>query len=86
MRGFSGSGKFHAVKCDVTKENEVNDIFDWIKESLGRVDIMINNAGAFKQTSLIGKRHLKMVDFCIENLKNFDAFLKMAVLRMRWKS
>ena len=32
------------VKCDVSKEDEVNQMFDEIEQKLGGVDILINNA------------------------------------------
>jgi NAD(P)-dependent dehydrogenase (short-subunit alcohol dehydrogenase family) len=46
-------GKLHALKCDVTKENEVQAAFKWIKTNLGGVDILINNAGAAYSSKLI---------------------------------
>jgi len=45
-------GKLHPVKCDVTKEQDILAAFSWIKEHLGGVDIMINNAGVLHQSFL----------------------------------
>lgn len=42
---MTGSGKFYAKKCDITKEEEVAEVFGWIKKSFGTVNILINNAG-----------------------------------------
>ncbi|XP_067014718.2 dehydrogenase/reductase SDR family member 11 isoform X1 [Anabrus simplex] len=37
-------GKLYAKKCDVGKEEDILALFKWIKETLGGVDILINNA------------------------------------------
>jgi NAD(P)-dependent dehydrogenase (short-subunit alcohol dehydrogenase family) len=49
----SSPGKLHALKCDITKENEVQAAFKWIKTNLGGADILINNAGAAYSSKLI---------------------------------
>ena len=41
----SGPGKFFPVKCDVTKENEVLDMFKYIEKQFGTIHACINNAG-----------------------------------------
>jgi NADP+-dependent farnesol dehydrogenase len=48
----SAPGKLHALKCDVTKENEVQAAFKWVKTNLGGVDILINNAGGAYSSKL----------------------------------
>uniref|UniRef100_A0A1B0DLE1 Uncharacterized protein n=1 Tax=Phlebotomus papatasi TaxID=29031 RepID=A0A1B0DLE1_PHLPP len=45
----------HAVKCDVTSEEEIVKTFEWIEKTLGGVDVLINNAG-------IGSIDKKLVD------------------------
>jgi len=37
--------KFHAYQCDLTKESEIDGMFQWIKTNLSGVDVCINNAG-----------------------------------------
>lgn len=37
----------HAYKCDVSSEESVDAAFDWIIETFGGVDILINNAGVY---------------------------------------
>uniref|UniRef100_A0A1B6J719 Dehydrogenase n=1 Tax=Homalodisca liturata TaxID=320908 RepID=A0A1B6J719_9HEMI len=39
------SGTLHAIKTDITKEEDLKKAFKWIKENLGGVDVMVNNAG-----------------------------------------
>jgi NADP+-dependent farnesol dehydrogenase len=45
----------YAVKCDISNESEVLAAFKWVKDNLGGVDILINNAAFLSDTSLTGK-------------------------------
>uniref|UniRef100_A0A0A9ZFG6 Dehydrogenase/reductase SDR family member 11 n=1 Tax=Lygus hesperus TaxID=30085 RepID=A0A0A9ZFG6_LYGHE len=45
-------GKLSAVKCDVTKEEDVKNAFAWVKKNLGPPSVVINNAGVLKQTMI----------------------------------
>ncbi|KAF2894951.1 hypothetical protein ILUMI_11219, partial [Ignelater luminosus] len=45
-------GKLYACQADITKENDILEAFQWIKNNLGPVHILINNAGVFKTTNL----------------------------------
>lgn len=47
------SGKLHAVKCDVSNEDDIKNAFAWIENKLGGVDILVNNAGIIRATQLI---------------------------------
>jgi NADP+-dependent farnesol dehydrogenase len=51
----SATGKLYAVKCDVTKDSDIETAFKWVKDNLGGVDIMVNNAGVLFRCPLIGK-------------------------------
>jgi NADP+-dependent farnesol dehydrogenase len=48
----SAPGKLYALKCDITKESDVQAAFKWVKDNLGGVDILINNAGVAKNSKL----------------------------------
>lgn len=41
----SDTGKIHAVKADVTVEEDVLNAFKWAEDNLEKVDFLINNAG-----------------------------------------
>lgn len=38
------SGKFFPYKCDMGKNEEIQNLFVWIKEQFGKIHILINNA------------------------------------------
>ncbi|KAJ8932482.1 hypothetical protein NQ314_014627 [Rhamnusium bicolor] len=38
-------GKLYPVKVDMTKEEDILNGFEWVKENLGPVHILVNNAG-----------------------------------------
>jgi len=38
-------GKAIAVACDVTQEEDVEEVFDGVAKELGAIDILVNNAG-----------------------------------------
>ena len=40
-----GAGKAIAVRCDITKEDEVEAMYNKTREEFGRIDIVFNNAG-----------------------------------------
>ncbi|XP_060518418.1 uncharacterized protein LOC132697142 [Cylas formicarius] len=45
-------GTFHPVTCDISKEEDILNAFKYVKENLGYVHILINNAGIGVFTSL----------------------------------
>ncbi|GAB0092769.1 hypothetical protein DMENIID0001_078030 [Sergentomyia squamirostris] len=46
-------GNLHAVKCDVSKEEEIIKAFTSIDQKFNGIDVLINNAGIFRNTDLI---------------------------------
>ncbi|KAJ8932647.1 hypothetical protein NQ318_017659 [Aromia moschata] len=45
-------GKLYTVKADVSKEEDILKAFVWIKENVGPVHILVNNAGSFTMGNL----------------------------------
>ena len=46
--------KFYPMQCDVTKEEEILNVFHKVESTLGGVDILINNAAAIVYKPMIG--------------------------------
>jgi citronellol/citronellal dehydrogenase len=42
---IDAGGKAMAVRCDVTKEQSIQEMVDKTKKTFGRIDVLINNAG-----------------------------------------
>ncbi|XP_062558607.1 farnesol dehydrogenase-like [Armigeres subalbatus] len=45
--------RLHALKCDISKEDDVLKTFKLVEEKFGGVDVLINNAGIVRQTDLL---------------------------------
>jgi len=45
-------GKLYAVKCDISRDDDVVKAFGWILFELGGVDVLVNNAGVVRMVSL----------------------------------
>lgn len=54
MKNIKGKGKFYAMKCDVSKEEDVLQVFEWIRKNLGNIHVVINNAGITIKGKIIG--------------------------------
>ncbi|XP_053685029.1 farnesol dehydrogenase-like [Sabethes cyaneus] len=46
-------GQLHAVKCDVKKEEDILEAFKLVNEKFGGVDVLVNNAGVTRRTTLL---------------------------------
>jgi NAD(P)-dependent dehydrogenase (short-subunit alcohol dehydrogenase family) len=57
----SKTGKLYAIKCDVTKNSDIETAFKWVRDTLGGVDILVNNAGVAFNSPLVGKSSRKLL-------------------------
>lgn len=46
-------GKMYALKADVSKEEDILQAFQWVKDNLGPIHVLVNNAGIVRPTTLI---------------------------------
>lgn len=65
---MTGAGELHAVKCDVTKEEDVKAAFEWVKSRFASIHILVNNAGMMSSGFLIGKWRTVIDDLLIKYL------------------
>lgn len=49
-------GKLYPVKCDIRNEEDVVQCFKWVKDNLGPVHILVNNAGVLRDGFVHSKR------------------------------
>ncbi|GAB0092772.1 hypothetical protein DMENIID0001_078060 [Sergentomyia squamirostris] len=54
-------GNLHAVKCDVSKEEDIIRVFSWIDSRFNGIDVLINNAGILRETELIKADNSKFI-------------------------
>lgn len=47
-----GTGKLYAIRCDITREEDVVKYFNWITNNIGPIHILINNAYLMKPSNL----------------------------------
>lgn len=50
-----GKGEFHAIECDVTKEENIVNTFENIKKNFGSIHVLVNNAGLMVKGSMTGE-------------------------------
>ncbi|KAI8125196.1 Farnesol dehydrogenase [Lucilia cuprina] len=48
---------FHCFKCDVGDEESVKEAFEWVNTQFGGVDVLINNAGVARSTTLLAENN-----------------------------
>lgn len=76
-------GKLYAVKADISKEEDVLQAFKWVKENLGPVHILINNAGIAKPSRLVDGNFTDWKNIFETNVLGLCAATKEAVNDMK---
>lgn len=57
----TATGILHPRKCDLTKEDEIIAVFDWIEAELGGVHVLVNNAGVNNQAKLLDENNTAQI-------------------------
>ncbi|XP_068152667.1 farnesol dehydrogenase [Drosophila tropicalis] len=68
------AARFHGRQCDVSIEQEVIDSFQWIEQTLGGCDVLVNNAGIVRRTNITDSG----------NSSDLRAVLETNVLGVAW--
>ncbi|XP_043483666.1 uncharacterized protein LOC122512094 [Leptopilina heterotoma] len=85
MKDVKGKGKLYALQCDVSKEEDVHQVFQWIRKNFGNIHVVINNAGTSVKGKIIetnekdwhqviGVNILGVLYFCKEAIKMMKEF------------
>ncbi|CAB3371180.1 Hypothetical predicted protein [Cloeon dipterum] len=87
LEALKASGKLHACKVDLSNHDELQKALIWTRETVGGVDVLVNNAAILLSTSLAGEgeddpfpKWRTMVDL---NLIAVQVLTKEAVKDMR---
>ena len=75
----AAGGTAIAVECDVTRLAELKAVVETVHQSLGRIDVLVNNAGAFVMSPLGGTDEAGFDLMIDANIKGLF-FLSQAVL------
>lgn len=71
IKGGQVDAQFHYHKCDLTQEEDIKAAFDFVVTNYGGVDVLINNAGIFHNSSFLDDDNLMGMKMVIDT--NFMA-------------
>lgn len=74
---------FHFKQCNVSQEQQVNEAFDWIEQTLGGIDILVSNAGILRDGNLVDMSVSDIRDVVNTNLMGSIYCLQNALKSMR---
>ncbi|KAF5298524.1 hypothetical protein FQA39_LY11776 [Lamprigera yunnana] len=52
--------KLYPIECDVTDENQILNVFEWIQSTIGAVSILVNNAGIYNGSTTIDEGDIEI--------------------------
>ncbi|XP_058461016.1 farnesol dehydrogenase-like [Malaya genurostris] len=78
--------RLHAIKCDVSKEEEILKTFKLVEDKFGGVDVLINNAGVLRETSLIEAETQKLREVLDTNVMGLVLCSREAFKLMKKRS
>ncbi|KAF2902134.1 hypothetical protein ILUMI_04042 [Ignelater luminosus] len=76
-------GKLYAYRTDVTKEEDILKAFRWTKDNVGPINILVNNAGIARVTSLIDGNYKLWKEVFDTNVLGLCTTTREAVRDMR---
>jgi 3-oxoacyl-[acyl-carrier protein] reductase len=82
---LASSDAFEAHVCDVTDESGVKRLFSGVRKTHGRVDVLINNAGAFSSDLLLTASSERYASLLRANLISAHLVTREAVKLMKPK-
>lgn len=53
----TATAKLYPMKCDLTNEDDIKNVFAWVENNLGGVDILVNNAGIIRTMNLLDQNN-----------------------------
>ncbi|KAK7864258.1 hypothetical protein R5R35_009521 [Gryllus longicercus] len=78
-------GPLHCVQCDVSNEQDVLAAFKWVRDNVGTVHILVNNAGRGGETRLTGTNTAEWRDILDTNVLGLSMCTREAIQLMREK-
>ncbi|KAK4886303.1 hypothetical protein RN001_002574 [Aquatica leii] len=74
----------YPIKCDVTDEQQILSVFDWIENTLGGVSILVNNAGIYNGSTTIDDGDIEIWKQTIStNCIGLSIFTREAIKSMK---